>query len=115
MRTGGANLRHYEFQISYAVGVGNIKCIALIGHTDCDMSNLDSKKEKFIQGLVNNAGWRKEKTLQHFEQFSEQFEIGDEINYTLNEVKHLRIVYPKIVIAPLFYKLEDNRIYHISE
>lgn len=115
MRTGGANLRHYEFQISVAIGVGNIKYIALVGHTNCGMSNLDSKKGKFIQGLVNNAGWEKEKALQYFEQFSRQFEIGNEIDYTLKEVKHLRFVFPKIVIAPLFYKLNDNRIYHISE
>jgi carbonic anhydrase len=115
MRTGGTNLYQFEFQISYTIGVGGIKYIALTGHSNCGMSNLESKKEQFISGMVSNAGWTREKAENHFEDLSPKFEIGNEIDYTLEEVKHLRIKYPKIIVAPLFYKLEDNLLYLIEE
>ena len=35
IRTGGANLRYSEFKVSYAIAVGNIQYIALIGHNNC--------------------------------------------------------------------------------
>src|SRR5512135_2079146 len=33
IRAGGANLRYSEFKVSYAIAVGNVRCIALLGHT----------------------------------------------------------------------------------
>jgi len=33
IRAGGANLRYSEFKVSYAIAVGGVKHIALIGHT----------------------------------------------------------------------------------
>ena len=59
IRTGGANLRYSEFKVSYAIAVGNVEHIALIGHNNCGMVNLVSKKEQFINGLVDKAGWEK--------------------------------------------------------
>ena len=115
MRTGGTNLYDLEFQISFAIGVCGIKYIAITGHTNCGMSYLQSKKEQFVSGLISNAGWTKKEAENHFNQLSSKFEVGDEIGYTLNEVMHLRKQYPKITIAPLFYKLEDNKLYQIKE
>ena len=43
------------------------------------------------------------------------FEIGNEVDFILSEVKRLRLRYPKIVIAPLLYRVEDNRLYLIKE
>src|SRR4030067_2898473 len=56
IRAGGANLRYSEFKVSYAIAVGGVKSIALIGHTHCGMVNLVAQRELFIQGLVDNAG-----------------------------------------------------------
>ena len=44
IRTGGANLRYSEFKVSYAIAVGGVKAIALIGHTNCGMVNLAARK-----------------------------------------------------------------------
>ena len=38
--TGGANLRYSEFKVSYAVAVGDVRCMTLIGHNQCGMVNL---------------------------------------------------------------------------
>ncbi len=115
IRAGGANLRYSEFKVSYAIAVGGVKFIALIGHNQCGMVNLIARKAQFIQGLVNNAGWEKELADEHFTRFAPMFEIGDEIDFVLREAKRLRLVYPKIQVAPLFYRVEDNFLYLIKE
>jgi carbonic anhydrase len=115
IRSGGANLRYSEFKVSYAVAVGEVRCIALIGHNQCGMVNLIDRKEQFIRGLVKNAGWQLEAAEDHFHQFAPMFEIGNEIDFVLSEVKRLRLRYPKILVAPFLYRVEDNRLYLIQE
>jgi carbonic anhydrase len=115
LRAGGANLRYSEFKVSYAIAVGNVHCIALIGHNQCGMVNLIDRKEQFIRGLVENAGWHPQKAEEHFHHFAPMFEIGNEIDFVISEVKRLRLTYPKIIVAPLMYKVEDNRLYFIQE
>jgi carbonic anhydrase len=83
--------------------VGQIRHIALIGHNHCGMAGLVSRRDEFISGLVTNAGWDQRRAEDHFLHFAPMFEIGDEIEFILNEAKRLRMVYPKICIAPMFY------------
>lgn len=115
IRTGGANLRYSEFKVSYAIAVGNVKYIALIGHNNCGMVNLVSKRESFIEGLVENGGWKRALAEEHFSHFAPLFEIGNEIDFVTSEAKRLRIRYPRIVIAPMIYLVEDNLLYLIRE
>ena len=115
IRTGGANLRYSEFKVSYAIAVGGVRAIALIGHTNCGMVNLIARKEAFVKGLVNAAGWEKQAAEDQFNQFAPMFEIGNEIDFVTSEAKRLRLRYPKIIVAPMLYKVEDNRIYLIGE
>ncbi len=115
IRAGGANLRYSEFKVSYAIAVGGVKHIALIGHNQCGMVNLMARKDTFIQGLVETAGWDREFAEQHFTQFAPMFEIGNEIDFVLSEAQRLRIRYPKIQVAPLLYRVEDNLLYQVKE
>jgi len=115
IRSGGANLRYSEFKVSFAIAVGGVKALALIGHTNCGMVNLVAKKDLFIENLVKNAGWEDKKAEEHFNQFAPMFEIGNEIDFVLSEVKRLRLRYPEVLIAPLLYKVEDNLLYLIKE
>jgi carbonic anhydrase len=115
IRSGGANLRYSEFKVSYAIAVGKIKHIAIIGHNNCGMVNIISRKEEFIKGLVDIAGWDEENATNHFLHFAPMFEIGNEIDFILSETKRLRLRYQKIVIAPMFYLVENNKLYFIKE
>ena len=115
IRAGGANLRYSEFKVSFAIAVGGVKHIALIGHNHCGMVNLVSKKNTFVEGLINNAGWTKEQAEEQFMNFAPMFEIGNEIDFILSETVRLRKKYPKIKIAPMMYLVEDNRLYLIKE
>lgn len=115
IRTGGANLRYSEFKISYAISVGGIQHIAIIGHNNCGMVNLKSRKDLFVKGLVEKAGWDKNEAEDHFAHFAPKFEIGNEIDFVLSEAKRLRLMYPKICIAPMLYKVENNKLYLLTE
>lgn len=115
IRAGGANLRYSEFKVSYAIAVGGIRSIALIGHNQCGMVNIIARKQLFIDGLVKQAGWESKAAEDHFNHFAPMFEIGNEVDFVLSEVKRLRLRYPKIPVAPMLYKVEDNRLYLIEE
>jgi len=115
IRTGGANLRYSEFKVSYAIAVGGVRCIALIGHNHCGMVNLQAKRETFLNGLVEHAGWDRETAEQHFIHAAPMFEIGNEVDFVLSEAKRLRLRYPKILIAPLLFRIEDSLLYQLKE
>jgi len=115
IRAGGANLRYSEFKVSYAIAVGGVKSIALIGHNQCGMVNLAARKDLFIKGLVENAGWESELAEQHFTHFAPMYEIVNEVDFVVSEAKRLRLRYPKIQVAPLLYKVEDTLLYQVRE
>jgi carbonic anhydrase len=79
------------------------------------MVNLVARRELFIKGLVENAGWEQELAEQHFMNYAPMFEIGNEVDFVLSEAKRLRQRYPKIQVAPLLYKVEDNLLYQVRE
>ncbi len=72
-------------------------------------------RDVFIKGLVENAGWEKDWAEEHCMHFSPMFEIGNEIDFVLSEAQRLRLRYPKIQVAPLMYKVEDNLLYQVRE
>lgn len=115
IKAGDASLRYSEFKISYAIAIGKVRQVALIGHNHCGMVNLISRKDQFIQGLVETAGWETQWAEEHFMHFAPLFEIGNEVDFILSETKRLRLRYPKIQVAPLLYLVEDNRLYLIRE
>ncbi len=115
IRSGGANLRYSEFKVSYAIAVGEVSYIALLGHNNCGMVNLVARRSEFINGLVTNAGWTKEKAEEHFMHYAPMFEISNETDFILSETKRLRNRYPLVTIAPMYYLVEDNKLYFIDE
>lgn len=114
IRSGGADLRQSEFKVSYAIAIGGVKHLALIGHNHCGMVNLGARREQFIRGLVENAGWDQQTAAEHFASFAPLFEISDEAAFVVMEAERLRRRYPKIQVAPMLYRIEDCRLYLIS-
>jgi carbonic anhydrase len=114
LRAGGANLRPSEFKVSFAVAVGGVRSIAVIVHNHCGMVGLSGRREQFVAGLID-AGWDRETAEQHFDSYAPLFEIGNEIDFVLAEARRLRARYPKVQVAPLFYDVDDNRLYCLRE
>ncbi|HUP21133.1 MAG TPA: carbonic anhydrase [Gemmatimonadota bacterium] len=114
IRAGGANLQPAEFKVSYAVAVGGVRALALVGHTHCGMVGLHDRRTPFVDGLVD-VGWEREAAESHFDTFAPQFEIGDEVDFARSEAERLRDRYPRLLVAPLIYRVEDGRLWLIRE
>lgn len=115
LRTGGGNLRTSEFKVSYAIAIGGIEYIALIAHNNCGMVGLAGQKDRFVDGLVKKAGWERSLAEEHFDNYAPMFEIVNEIDFVLSETKRLRTRYNAISIVPLYYNINDNKLYLIAE
>jgi len=105
LRSGGADLRQSEFNVSYAIAIGKVRYIALIAHNHCGMVDLVSKKEAFIHGMIEEAGWNRESAEEHFMNSAPLYEIGDEVEFIINEADRLHARYPNVCVAPLYYQL----------
>ncbi len=114
LRAGGGNLRKNEFKVSYAIAIGGVKAIAIIGHTQCGMVGLLERKDRFIAGLVEHAGWSKEQAEEHFATHSNNYEIGNEVRFACEEAQRLGAMYPKLLVVPLLYKVEDSKLYQLK-
>ncbi len=115
IRSGGANLRLSEFKVSYAISIGGVRAIALIAHTQCGMVNLAARREQFVTGLIEGAGWDRDTAAAHFDQHAPMFEIGNEVQFVLSETNRLAHRYPRVHVVPLLYKVEDNLLYFVHD
>ncbi len=114
LRTGGANFRGLEFQISFAIAVGGVRAVCLIGHDECGMAGLASQRESFVEGLMENAGWHREAAEKHFDALASRFEIGDAAEFVRSETDRLRRQYPEVLVAPLLYSVADGTLYQVE-
>lgn len=115
MRSAGANFRGLDFQVSFAIAIGGVRAIALIGHNLCSMSALGDQREALVAGLVDAAGWDRDIAEQHFDAYEPRFEIGDPIEFTLDQARHVRQQFPRLTVAPLLYLVDDGMLYVIDE
>jgi carbonic anhydrase len=114
LRAGGANFRGLEFQISFAIAVGGVRAVCLIGHDECGMVGLALQRESFVEGLMENAGWRREAAEKHFDALADRFEIADAAEFVLSEAERLRRQYPAVLVAPLLYSVGDGVLNQIE-
>jgi len=114
LRAGGANFRRHQFKISFAIAIGGVRAIALIGHDRCGMVGLRARRDAFIRGLVENAGWAAEEAAAHFDRYAPDFEITDAAEFVCAEARRLQQCYPKVLVAPLFYRLDEGRLYQLQ-
>jgi carbonic anhydrase len=115
LRSAGGNLRDSEFEVSYAVAVGGVSTIALLAHTDCGMAHVSAKATRFVDGLVQRAGWTRTDAERHFAEAASRYEIGDALGFVAGEAQRLRQRYPKLLIAPFLYSVEDDQLAQVVE
>ncbi|MFN0151335.1 MAG: carbonic anhydrase [bacterium] len=115
LRSAGASLRDSEFDVSFAISVGNVGSIALIPHTDCGMERVTMRREDFIRGLVERGGWNAADAAAHFDAHAIRYQIGEPVAFALAETARVRALYPSIQVAPLLYRVADDRIVQIRE
>ena len=115
LRAGGANLQRMEFKVSFAVAVGGARTIALIGHEDCGMVGLRARRTEFVNGLVENGGWDRHVAEEHFAVSAPLFEVRDAAQFVVSEARRLRMRYPRVTVAPLFFRIGERLLDQIAE
>lgn len=115
IRAAGGNLRDHAFDISYAVAIGGVTTIALLGHTNCGMVRVRDKREAFIRGLVTRGGWDERHAAGHFDESVGVYEIDDAVEFVLEETRRLNKVYPAVLVAPLMYRVEDDKLLQVVQ
>ncbi len=103
-----------EFQISFAIAVGGVRAVCLVGHDQCGMVDVSELRGSFVVGLMENAGWRREAAENHFDALAARFEISNSAEFVLSEAERLRRQYPAVLIAPLLYSLTDGTLNQIE-
>lgn len=115
LRAAGGNLRDSEFEISYAVAVGGVSTLVLLAHTDCGMAHVTGKRDAFVRGLVERGGWEPAAAEHQFVEYAARYESGDPVEFVCGEAARLRHIYPALLVAPLLYTVEDDRLVQIVE
>jgi carbonic anhydrase len=114
LRREGANMHGAEFAIALGLTQG-IKYMALIAHNSCAMANVEDMKERFLKVLVDNHGWDEDLAEQMFIHNATLKGINNEIDFVLGEAKRIRELFTGLVIVPMLYRVEDDRLYLIRD
>ncbi len=108
LHTAAANLKRDPFKLSWAIGVGQVSAIAVVGHTGCGLTGLREQRDEFIGRMIDAAGWERPAAEQHFDHWSDLFAIEDPASFVAAEAARLQIRYPKIPVAALLYDTADQ-------
>lgn len=103
LHTAAASLKRDPFKVSWAIGVAGVRAIALVAHDDCEFTALAGHRESFIRQMIEAAGWEEAAASQHFDHWSDLFQVDDPAGFVATEAARLRRRYPKIIVAPLLY------------
>jgi len=115
LRVAGANADPVAFNVSFAVSVAGVKAIAVIGHDDCAMQDLHSKRDEFVSGLQQRCRWSRERVEEHFDAGAKRFAIADSAEATWHQAKRLQELYPGVDVAPFFFRADDATLLQVVE
>jgi carbonic anhydrase len=113
LHTAAASLKRDPFKVSWAIGVAGVSAIAIVGHDDCRLVELRNHREQFVVQMIESAGWERPAAEQHFDHWSDLFEVEDPVEFAAAESARLQSRYPKIVIAPLIYQTSTGNLQQV--
>lgn len=114
LHTAGASLKRDPFKVSWAIGVAGVSAIAIVGHDNCGLVGLRSVREQFVVQMIEAAGWEQAAAEQHFDHWSDLFEVDDPTAFVAAEAARLQSRYPKILVAPLLYQAGTGTLHQVS-
>ncbi len=113
LRLAGANLRHQAFDLACVLAFAGIRHVCVVGHTDCAMESLNTRREDFASGLEKTGGWSKAGAELQFDLYAPRFHILHVVDFTLFQAGWLERKLPRILVAPLIFDVKDSSLYEI--
>lgn len=114
IRNPGANMRSMEFSIALALSAG-ITHMALIVHNKCIMSAPYQKKGDFVKTLHEIHRWTGDSAERFFDDNVGLLEIEEPVNFALEESQRLCALFPRLIVVPLLYNVDNDRLYLLRE
>jgi carbonic anhydrase len=114
IRREGANMDGSEFAIALGLSKG-IRYMALIAHNDCAMANTAEHQDGFVKALVGKYGWSQKKALDFFIEHARSKDIGNEVDFVLEEAARIEKLFPGITVVPLLMRVENDKLYLIYD
>ncbi len=114
LRREGANMDGAEFAIALALSKG-VRHMALIAHNSCAMSNTADHRDAFVTVLSQKYNWNREQALDFFDNHARSHDIGNEIDFVLQEANRLSALFPGLMVVPILFRVEDDRLYLIYD
>jgi carbonic anhydrase len=97
----GGVLKRSPFDVSWAVAAAGVRAIAVVGHADCGLAGLRSRREEFVTALVSSAGWERPAAEQHFDHWADLCEVADPAAAAAAEARRLKARYPGLSVGAL--------------
>ena len=113
VHTAAASLKRDPFKVSWAIGVAGVSAIAIVGHDDCRLVDLRDHREQFVVQMIEAAGWERPAAEQHFDHWSDLFEVENPVDFVAAEAARLQHRYPKILVAPLMYQSATGTLHQV--
>jgi carbonic anhydrase len=108
IRRASGRLIGSEFSVAYTIARG-VEHIAIVGHNDCGMSQLNQMAPHVVDALADQ-GWSRHTAQHYVDTQAKRLAISNELDTLKEEYKRLRKIFPKMKIAPLFVCLYDGKL-----
>jgi len=114
VRSAGVNVKNEgDFLFGYMTSMMGIRTIALIAHEDCAMTRILDDRQAFVERLSERSGADPESIGAYFDRHAEFWHVPDEIDVVRAYAQKIQAnVGPEVVVAPLFYSL-DERLHQV--
>lgn len=109
IRRAGGRILGAEFTVGYTLSKG-VKHAILIAHNDCGMAKVPAAAPHVVQSFVEQ-GWSREAAEAYVQKQGASHAISNELDALRDEYIRLRSYFKRLVIAPLFVCLHDNKLY----
>lgn len=107
IRSAGVHMsEHSLFQFAFMHSVVGIRHLALMGHEDCAMVDLERWRERFVQGMSAANGVGREDAEAFFDRHRRSWSLDDEVASLRRQASFLRERFPSLLVAPLLYRLD---------
>ncbi len=109
IRRASGRLVGSEFSVGFVISRG-VRHLVLVGHNDCGMVKVPEHAGAVVDALTEQ-GWNRTLSEQFVRHYTIKHKIADELGALEAEYRRLCHIFPKLIIAPLFVDLYDNKLY----
>lgn len=114
IRTAGANVEPLVFNVLAAMAVRDIRTVAVIGHSDCAMLDVERHRDKFIATATSLGTMTEAEAEKLFNRGASHFGFADFHEQVLSQCDYLHKVMPEALIAPLAFDVATGELSQIT-